>query len=126
MKSVEAFLRELQPHVDHASQKICVAFQELTRKPCDEARVTYLLRQAASGAFVTLMNAQGRRQERLGRFQRGVAGAILQALLELGAPCMSVAARRRLQSAITDEVNGYFGAIRLLWEADRQENDNEA
>src|SRR5207244_8270803 len=113
---VESLLRDLEPHVVSASEKICDVFLRVSGQPCDKAAVAVLLRQVGSQAFTALSKAEERHQIILAGQEHRAENEIFRVLSKNVGPTKT--AQRQLQTKITEEIHRYYQAIRILWALD--------
>ena len=126
MKSDEAFMRELQPHVERTVKKICSALEELASKQSGEttAHITELLNSEAL-SVKSAIEAKGRMtgresQEKTLRRVRILRSTSItdQIMKRCG---LDSGQKGHLHKRIREEVEGFYNALFILWETDRQE-----
>src|SRR5712692_1270109 len=120
MKSDEAFMRELQPHVERTVLKICSALKELASKQSGETTVyvTELLKSEALSAKL-VMGAEGRESQEKGlrrmRILRKASAIADQIMKRCGLDSVE---KGHLHKRLREEVEGFYHALFVLWEAD--------
>ena len=127
MKSDEAFMRELQPHVQRTVQIICSALKELASKQSGETTVyvAELLKSEALSAK-SVLEAKGRTRGRESqentlrrvRILRKASSIADQIMKRCGLDSIE---KGHLHKRIREEVEGFYKALFMLWEAETQE-----